>query len=225
MERRQFTSGVIAGMAVGLCGSAAAALVESDAAAGVRAALERGALAAVATLGRTDGFLGNPKVRIGLPGTLERLAQLLKVAGQGAAVDDLVVGLNRAAEAAVPNGRALLLGAVKQLTVEDALQIVRGGDTAATAFLERKTRDTLADAFLPVVAKAIERVALAPRVDALLRRGARLGLTRGNDVDLARYVTGKTLDGLYLMIGAEERRIRRDPAGAGSAILKRAFAR
>jgi hypothetical protein len=127
MERRQFTSAVIAGMAVGLCGSAAAALVESDAAAGVRAALERGALAAVATLGRTDGFLGNPKVRIDLPGALERLAQLLKAAAQGAAVDDLVVGLNRAAEAAVPNGRALLLGAVKQLTVEDALQIVRAG--------------------------------------------------------------------------------------------------
>jgi hypothetical protein len=225
MRRRQFTSGVMAGAALGLCRTASARLVESDAAAGVRAALERGAIAAVSALGRADGFLGNPRVRIGLPGALDRLAGLLKAAGQGALVDELVVGMNRAAETAVPQGRAPLVDALQQMSVDDALRIVRGSDTAVTAFFERKTRDALADKFLPVVTKAIARVALAPKLDALLQRGARLGLTRGNDVDLSRYVTGRTLDGLYRVIGDEERKIRRDPAATGSAILARVFGR
>lgn len=225
MRRRQFTSGVMAGTALGLCLPVAARLVESDAVAGVRTALERGALAAVGSLGRPGGFLANPRVRIALPGALDRLAQLLKTAGQGALVDELVVGMNRAAETAVPQGRPLLLDAVNQMTVDDALRIVRGSDTAVTEFFERKTRDALADKFLPVVRNAMARVALAPKLDALLQRGARLGLTRGNDVDLPRYVTVRTLDGLYRVIGDEERKIRRDPAATGSAILARVFGR
>lgn len=225
MRRRQFTSAVVGGAALGLCGRASAALVESDAVAAMRTALERGAIAAVGTLGRTDGFLANPRVRIGLPGALDRLARLLNAAGQRALVDELVVGMNRAAETAVPQGRTLLIDAVKQMSVDDALRIVRGSETAVTEFFERKTRDALADKFLPVVRTAIGRVALAPKLDALLQRGARLGVTRGNDVDLSRYVTGRTLDGLYRVIGDEERKIRRDPAATGSALLARVFGR
>jgi len=225
MRRRQFTSGVVAGAALGFCGRATARLVESDAVAGMRTALERGAAAAVSTLGRADGFLANPRVRIALPGALDRLAGLLKSAGQGAVVDELVVGMNRAAESAVPQGRSLLIDAVKQMSVDDALRIVRGSETAVTEFFERKTRDALADKFLPVVRNAMVRVALAPKFDALLQRGARLGVTRGNDVELSRYVTGRTLDGLYRVIGDEERKIRRDPAATGSALLARVFGR
>lgn len=210
---------------VGAWPQRAAALTETDAASGVRAALERGALAAIGTLGRTDGFLGNPKVRIPLPGVLEDAAKLLKATGQQKKIDELVLAMNRAAEAAVPKARDLLVQAVKSMSVEDALQIVRGPDNAVTSFFERKTRAPLAEQFLPIVTAATERVALAQKFNAVAGRAQRLGLLKGDDANIQRYVTGKSLDGLYLMIGEEERKIRQDPVSTGSALLRRVFGR
>jgi hypothetical protein len=198
-------------------------LSESDAAGGVRAALERGALAAVSTLGRNNGYFGNPKVRIPLPGVLEDAARLLKAIGQQKKVDELVLAMNRAAEAAVPEAKTLLVQAVKAMSVEDALQIVRGPDNAVTAFFERKTRSSLSEKFLPIVTRATERVALADKFNAVAGKAARMGLLKDDDANIQRYVTGKTLDGLYLMIGEEERRIRQDPVGTGSALLRKVF--
>jgi len=201
----------------------AAGLTESDAAGGIRVALQRGALSAVSLLGRTDGFLGNPKVRIPLPGHLEEAANVLRKFGQGRRVDELVTSMNRAAERAVPEAKALLVQAAKDISVEDALRIVRGGDTSVTDYFAGKTRAPLGERFLPIVTRATERVALADKYNGVAERASRFGLVRPEDANLQQHVTAKALDGLYLMIGEEERKIRRDPVATGSAILRKVF--
>lgn len=224
MRRREFTGRLCAIGAGGFAlAGPASALSETDAAAGVRAALERGAASAVSVLGRTDGFFLNPKVRIELPGFLNDAAKLLRATGQGRRVDELVLAMNRAAEAAVPEARTLLVAAVKSMSVEDAVKIVRGGDDSVTRFFSAKTREPLSQKFLPIVARATERVALAKKVDAVAGKAAGLGLMKKEDANLNGYVTTRALDGLYLMIGEEERKIRRDPVGTGSALLKKVF--
>lgn len=223
MERRKFTSGLLGAAWLGMDPARAAGFNESEAAQGVRSALERGAIAAVGLLGRNDGFLGNPKVRIPLPGVLEDAAQLLKATGQQRKVDELVTAMNRAAEQAVPKARTLLVSTAKAISVEDAIGIVRGGGTSVTDFFARKTRAPLFEQFLPIVTRATEKVALADKFNAVAGRAAKLGLLQGDDANIQRYVTGKSLDGLYLVIGEEEQKIRRDPLGTGSAILRKVF--
>ncbi|MCW5609964.1 MAG: DUF4197 domain-containing protein [Rubrivivax sp.] len=225
MKRRQFTAALAAPVLGGALAAAlpAWALGESDAAAGVRAALERGALAAVALLGRTDGFLGNPQVRIPLPGALADAEKLLRATGQGRRLDELITAMNRAAEAAVPEAKALFVGAVKSISVEDALKIVRGGPTSVTEFFAGKTRTPLGEKFLPIVTRATERVSLAQRYNTLAQRASGLGLLKGDAVSVQQHVTTRALDGLYLMIGEEERKIRANPAATGSALLRRVF--
>ena len=221
MQRRQFTSGVFFTGWLLVDPIHAAGFNESEALQGVRSALERGANAAVDLLGRNDGFLGNPKVRIPLPGLLEDAARLLKATGGQKKIDELITAMNRAAEAAVPRARTLLVGAAKSMSVEDAVTIVRGGDTSVTDFFARKTRSPLGEQFLPIVTQATDKVALADKFNAVAGKAAKLGLLKGDDANIQRYVTGKSLDGLYLVIGEEERKIRKDPVGTGSAILRK----
>lgn len=224
MQRREFTVRWIALSGLGFPAWGHAALLsETDAASGVRAALERGASSAVSLLGRNNGFLGNPSVRIELPGFLRDAARLLKATGQGAKVDELVTAMNRAAEVAVPEAKALLVAAVKGMSVDDALKIVKGGDTSVTQFFSTKTREPLGAKFLPIVERATARVALAKKYDAVAGKAAGMGLLKKEDANLNGYVSGKALDGLYFMIGEEEKKIRRDPVGTGSAILKKVF--
>ena len=227
MQRRNFTSGVVSAGGLWLLAAGASAeaagITESDAALGVRAALERGAASAIALLGRSGGFLDNPKVRIPLPGFLNEAAKLLMYTGQQKRVDELVTAMNRAAEAAVPQARTLLTNAVRAMSVEDGKQILTGGDNAVTNFFASKTRAPLSVTFLPIVTKATERVSLAEKYNSVAGKAASLGLLKQDDANIQQYVTGKTLDGLYLMIGEEERKIRRDPIGTGSAILQKVF--
>ena len=232
MQRRQFTPALAA-----LFGARAAAFVllgesadafaldEGQAASGVRAALERGADTAVALLGRPGGFLDNPQVRIPLPPALKGAASMLRAIGQQRRVDDLVDSMNRAAEQAVPAARPLLLNAVRSMSVEDAVRIVRGGDTSVTDFFASKTRSALGEKFLPIVSAETHRLALTEKYDAVAGKGSALGLVRPEDANVEQYVTRKALDGLFLMIGQEERKIRADPAGTGSALLKAVFGR
>lgn len=203
--------------------ASAASLSESDAALGVREALRRGAEAAVSSLGRSDGFLGNPAVRIPLPGGLDDAARLLRTLGQNRRVDELVTAMNRAAEQAVPHARTLLVDTVKSISVEDAVKIVRGGDTSVTDFFARKTRAPLAEKFLPIVTRATEQVSLADKYNKVASKAKGIGLVKDEDADLQRYVTRKALDGLYWTIGQEEKKIRTDPVGTGSALLKKVF--
>ena len=227
MQRRKFTSGVVSAGGLWLLGAGpsalAAGITESDAALGVRAALERGAASAVALLGKSGGFLDNPKVRIQLPGFLNEAAKVLKYTGQQKRIDELVTAMNRAAEVAVPQAKALLVNAVKAMSVEDGKQILTGGDNSVTRFFADKTRAALSVTFLPIVTKATEKVSLADKYNAVAGKAAGLGLVGKDDANIQQYVTGKALDGLYLMIGEEERKIRKDPIGTGSAILQKVF--
>lgn len=223
MKRREFTVGVGWAAGLGLGAGPAWALSEADAASGIRVALERGAVAAVNLLGRNDGFLGNPRVRIPLPEGLQDAARLLRRLGQQKKVDELVTAMNRAAEAAVPEARTLLVSAAKAISVDDALKIVKGGETSVTDYFVGKTREPLAVKFLPIVTRATEKVKLAARYNAVASRAAGLGLVKPEDANVQQYVTTKALDGLFLMIGEEEKKIRADPVKTGSAILRKVF--
>ena len=230
MKRRQFNQGGVS--ALGLCIAAAyqqahalslGDLTNADASAGLKTALERGALSAVSLLGKTDGFLGNPLVRIALPGFLNDAGKLMKTLGQGKRVDELVTAMNRGAEQAVPFAKDLLVSAVKGMNVTDAKNIIGGGDTSVTKFFADKTRNPLAGKFLPIVTKATEKVQLADKYNAVAGKAQGMGLVKKEDANIQQYVTGKSLDGLYTMIGEEEKKIRRDPVGTGSDILKKVF--
>lgn len=223
MNRREFTAAHAGALLLAWGSAPAWALSESDAALGVRAALERGALAAVGLLGRNDGFLGNPLVRIPLPGVLKDAAKLLKATGQGHKVDELVTAMNRAAEAAVPQAKPLFINAVKAISVEDALKVVRGGPTSVSDFFAGKTRVGLGEKFLPIVTQATEKLALAKRWNAVAGKAAGLGLVSKEDSNVQQYVTAKALNGLFLMIGEEEKKMRADPVKTGSALLKKVF--
>ena len=196
-----------------------AGISNKDASAGLKTALEKGALAAVALLGKTDGFFGNDKVRIPLPGYLNDVAGLLKNLGQGKRVDELTLSLNRAAEAAVPMGKTLLVNAVRNMSVLDAKNILAGGDTSVTTFFADKTRAPLGVTFLPIVTQATEKVGLLNKYNEFAGKAAGFGLVKKEDANIQQYVTGKSLDGLYLIIGEEEKKIRQDPVGTGSAFL------
>ena len=198
-------------------------LTQRDALAGLRAALERGTNAAVAALGRTDGFLGNPQVKIPLPESLERTERLARRLGYSQEVDELVVAMNRAAEAAVPEARKLLVDAVKKMSVKDAKAVLTGGDTAGTQYFRRTSNQALHDRFLPIVKSATDQVGVAQRYRDFARPAAALGLIKTEHADLDEYVTLKALDGLYFMLGEEEKKIRKDPVGTGSAILRKVF--
>jgi hypothetical protein len=157
------------------------------------------------------------------PSGQPRRDRLLRATGQGHKVDELVTAMNRAAELAVPLARPLLVGAVKALSVDDALKVVRGGPTSVTDFFAAKTRVPLGEQFLPIVSRATEKVSLAARYNAVAGKAAGLGLLKGEDANVQKYVTRRALDGLFLMIGEEERKIRADPMKSGSAILRKVF--
>lgn len=226
MNRRQFTPAILAlpvGLAFGSRGAQGGFLSDTDAASGIRVALERGAVAAVGLLSKQGGYLDNPKVRIPLPGYLEDAAKLLRTLGQGAKVDELVTAMNRAAEAAAPEARALLVDAAKTVTVQDAVRIVRGGDTSVTDYFAGRTRAPLTTTFLPIVTEATDKVALADKYNSVAGKAMGFGLVKKEDANIQQYVTRKALDGLYFMVGEEEKKIRRDPVGTGSDILRKVF--
>jgi hypothetical protein len=198
-------------------------ITSREAVSALRAALERGSQAAVAALGRVDGFFGDPQVKIPLPESLQPADRLMRRLGMGSYADELVLALNRAAEAAVPEARALLVDSVRKMTVQDAKGILSGGDTAATEYFRRTTQDTLRKRFRPVVARATARVELAARYNEYADTAAAFGLVKQEDANLDDYVTQKALDGLYFMVAEEEKKIRKDPVGAASAIVRKVF--
>ncbi|MBI5919553.1 MAG: DUF4197 domain-containing protein [Nitrosomonadales bacterium] len=198
-------------------------LSNKDTIAGLKEALTKGSGNAVASLGRVDGFLGNPKVKIPLPDSLQQVDSLLRRFGASKYADELVVSMNRAAEAAVPEARALLVKSVKDMSVQDAKAILTGGDTAATDYFRSKTQTPLAAKFLPIVQKATARVGVAQKYDQFAGKAASFGLVNENQASIEKYVTQKALDGLYLLVAEEEKAIRQDPVGQTSKLLSRVF--
>jgi len=198
-------------------------ITRADATAALKAALEKGSLSAVANLGRIAGFLGNPQVRIPLPDSAQRAERLMRRVGMGRYADELEVTMNRAAEAAVPEARALFVQSVRKMTVQDAKGILTGAETAGTEYFKRTTRADLHKRFLPIVEKATSKVSLAQKYEQFADKAVAVGMLSKEDADLDEYVTQKALDGLYLMVAEEEKRIRKDPVSAGAAIIRKVF--
>ncbi len=213
-----------------LCLAAASALAapladlsNGDATSGLKAALEKGALAAVGKLGTENGFLNNDAVKIHLPRVLEKAQPILKMAGQGPRLDELVVAMNHAAESAVPMAKPLLLGAIKSLTVSDAKHILAGGDTSVTDFFRDKTSASLALKFLPIVKRVTDRSDLSAKYNGAMGQASRFGAVPAQQATVEGYVTQQAVDALFKMIADEERGIRRDPLGSGSKIISKVF--
>jgi hypothetical protein len=198
-------------------------LTNADAATGLRQALDQGAKQAVSSLGKKDGFLLNKDVKIPLPPRLAKAEKLMRMAGMGTQADDLVLAMNRAAEAAVPEAKPLLLDAVKSMSVDDAKKILSGGDDSVTQFFKTKTADPLMLKFMPVVQKYTANVGLAKKYNKFAGKGLELGLIKKEDADIDSYVARSALDGVYKIIGQEEKAIRANPAKAVGSLAKKVF--
>ena len=198
-------------------------LTNQDATRGIKGALSEGAASAIGKLGVPGGFLNNPKVKIPLPPALEEVAKGMRMMGRGKEADELVETMNHAAEQAVPEAKQLMITAVKTMSVEDAKKILTGGDNSVTEFFKAKTQAPLAVKFLPIVKRSTDRLGLAQKYDQFAGQAAKFGLIKGDAANIEQYVTDKALDGLYLMIGEEERALRQHPAQAASAIVAKVF--
>ncbi len=198
-------------------------LSQGDASGGLKDALTQGAQIAVKQLGTPGGFSNNDDVRIELPGKLGKAAKAMKMMGMGAQVEELETSMNKAAEAAVPQAQALLVDAVKKMTVQDAKGILAGKDDAATQYLNKTSREQIRAKFLPIVKQATDKVGLAKQYNALAGQAATLGAVDAKSVNIESYVTEKALDGLFEMIAKQEEGIRKNPAAAATSLAKKVF--
>ncbi len=192
---------------------------------GLREALSVGTENAVKSLSKADGFFGNNMVKILLPDRIQTMADWAAKLGFQRQVDNLIVSMNRAAEAAAPKATRLFVDAIREMTFDDARGILQGGDTAATEFFKRKTSAKLYDEFKPVVTASMDKVGVAKAYKEMAAPLENVPLVKKESVDLDHYVTSKALDGLFLMIGEEERKIRTDPAARVTDLLKKVFGR
>ena len=217
-------SGVLAAFIVS---SASAAglddITNRDAVNGLKQALTNGTQAAVAKLGKENGFFGDARIRIPLPPSMKRAEAVMHSIGAGKQADDLVLRMNRAAEAAAPRAKSLLVDAAKKMTVQDAKAILTGGEDSATQYFKRTTSEPLAKQFKPIVKKAMAKVKLAEAYNEIAASGAKFGLVKEEDSNLEDYVTRRTLDGLFVGIADEEKKIRKNPAAAASSVVKKVF--
>ncbi len=191
--------------------------------AGLREALKISTGKAVAATGRPDGFLKNQAIRIVLPPRLQTAGRGLRMAGMGAQVDALEVGMNRAAEQAAPAAKQIFLNALLKMTFSDARQILSGGDTAATEYFKKTSTADLTTAFTPTVHQSMENVGVVRQYNQLLKNPMAASLAGKQGLDLDGYVVGKSLDGLFYMLGQEEKKIRKDPAARTTNLLKEVF--
>lgn len=204
-------------------GSGVSALSDQEANDGLKAALNQGVSKAVDLLGVSNGFFGNKEVKIPLPESLKKVEKGMRLVGMGSQADDLVLKMNRAAEAAVPEAKALLVSSIKQMSLADAKAILTGPDDAATQYFKKTTSTDMGEKFLPIVTKATEKVRLAQTYNKYAELGSQFGVVDKEDANIEQYVTNKALDGLYLMIAKEEAAIRKDPIGQASSLLKKVF--
>lgn len=198
-------------------------LTDQEASGGLKAEIEQGANSAVSQLGTENGFLNNDKVRIELPRILQKAKPLLKMAGKGDQLDELEIAMNHAAEQAVPLARALLINAVKSMSVEDARKILTGGETSVTEFFREKTEASLSQKFLPIVKKVTDKVGLSRKYDSVMSQASKYTSVPPEHATVEAYVTKRAMDGLYYQIAEQEKAIRRDPLGSGSKLISKVF--
>lgn len=192
---------------------------------GIREALAKGTENAVKSLGRADGYLANAAVKILLPPSAQKLADTARNLGFGGKVDELILAMNRAAEQAAPLAAPHFASAIRGLGIRDVQAILKAGDTGATAFFERTTRMNLHAAFKPSVSQSIERAGAGRAYKSLMERAQRVPMLAAKGFDLDEHVTGKALDGLFLVVGEEEKKFRSNPLARTSSALKAAFGR
>lgn len=209
--------------ATGLRAAPLDGISSGDATASVREALAQGTEHAVAALGRNGGFLGNSQVRIPLPPSLQKAEAALRLFGLGKQADQLIETMNHAAESAVSEARPILADAIRKMSVQDARAILAGGEDSLTQYFRRTTSEQLSAKFLPIVKTATGKLQLAEQYNTFAGKAASAGMLDARDADLDSYVTRKAMDALFLMIAAEEKKLRSNPVEAGSALLKKVF--
>lgn len=192
-------------------------------ASGLKEALTVGAKNAVAFVSKTDGYFGNPEIRVPLPEKIRKHEKTLRKMGLGKDLDQFLLSMNRAAERAGPKARDIFIDAVKAMTFQDARSILKGGDTAATDYLRSKTFAKLAAEFRPIVASAMDEVGVTREYKKIMKKATATRLVKEQDVDLDRHVTERALAGLFVMVGKEEKKIRTDPAARVTELLRQVF--
>jgi hypothetical protein len=192
---------------------------------GLKEALRVGTENAVSLTGRVDGYFANQAIKILMPERLRSLEQGLRLIGQGPRVDELVLGMNRAAEKAAPFARDIFVDAIGEMGIDDARKILSGPETAATDYFKGKTTGKLTTAFQPIVERSMDEVGVARQYKDLLAQAQSIPFFRAEEYDLNRYVVGKSLDGLFHVVGEEERKIRTNPAARTTELLREVFTR
>ena len=219
--------GVLLLAAGGFCGAQInpASLTNEQAAGGLKEALSRGITAAVSETGRPGGFENNPLIKITMPPKLHPVEQGLRAVGMGAQVDSFEHSMNAAAEEAAPQAKAIFVAALKAMTFEDARQIVMGGNTAGTEFFKRTTSTQVSDAFRPIIEKAMAHTGVSEKFESLMGSAPKLPFGKSPTLDINSYVLEKSVDGMFTMMGEEEKKIRTNPAAQVTPLLKTVFGR
>ena len=200
-------------------------VTDTEISGGLKEALSKGVKFAVNSLGKQDGYLGNPRVKIPLPKSLQRMEKALRLAGQGKSVDEFVVSMNHAAEKAVPVAIDVFIDAIKKMTFDDARQILFSRqDDSATQFFRRTSEETLRGKFRPIVEEFTAKVGVTQRYKTMTGKYGFASALLGKDAtDIDGYVTQKALDGLFLLVADQEKKIRKDPLGRTTSLLKKVF--
>ncbi|HEV2232648.1 MAG TPA: DUF4197 domain-containing protein [Terriglobia bacterium] len=198
-------------------------LSNSKVASGLKEALRVGADNSVKLTGRPNGYFGNEAIKILMPKNLRPLERGLRLVGYGPKVDEFILSMNRAAEAAAPAAKQIFGDAILSMTFEDARQILSGGDTAATDYFKKTTTAQLTAAFRPVVEKTMEENGVTQKYKGLLGQYKSIPFARTQSLDITQYVVSRALDGLFYMLGQEERKIRTNPAARTTSLLKEVF--
>jgi hypothetical protein len=199
-----------------------AAISGPEATQALRESLEQGARKAITTLGRENGFLGDPSVKIGLPKNFARAEKFLRSVGYGQKIDDLVLAMNRAAETATPKAQELLLESIRKMSISDAKAVLTGGDNAATEYFRKSTEVQLTETLMPVVRSVTEKSDFVRAYNGLAGKLVKYGV-KSDQQTVERYVNKKALDGIYFRIGEEERSLRANPTRYAGGLLGKVF--
>jgi hypothetical protein len=208
---------------LGSGGSLGAGLSEARIGQGLKEALQVATEKTVSLTGAPDGFFRNDLIKILMPEKMRTVEKGLRTVGYGQQCDEFVLSMNRAAERAAPQAKGIFLDAIGAMTFDDARKILNGGDQAVTDYFKGKTTDRLTAAFLPVVDQAMNEVGVTRQYKELIGRFEQIPFARAESLDLNRYVTGKGLDGLFLVLGQQEREIRTNPTARATDLLKEVF--
>jgi hypothetical protein len=190
---------------------------------GLKEALSLGTEKAVKQVSQMDGYFGNEMIKILMPEKISKVADVLAKVGFQKQVDEFVVSMNRAAEKAAPEAAGIFVDAIKEMSFEDAKGILNGGDTAATDYFKRKTSNNIYDAFKPIISSSMDSVGVTRDYKAMMKKYESIPFVEKQSLDLDHFVTNKALDGLFYMVGQEEKKIRTDPAARVTNLLKTVF--